>query len=410
MRISINKSRIVSLVVFLPFMEGLFGFLEYYTNEAQFRSITVIQVFMVIYFCIIEKKFFTYLIRNYKTECMLLIYMVLSLLWTNIKSSTWSTFLWIFMPILWALSLVYYCNRKRLYKKKLLSYIIDNYVIYCVFVVLVNLVKYGLFFFNGERLHTPGGGAVIFGYTTAIILAILLSYRDLYTERKRNIYVFILFFTIVCSGSRGAIWPALLIILAYFLFSNIKSAKGIITIFVVLIMLFILLLIDAGNLFSTLLPRIFDSHDYSRSVSFMGVSGVFINESVLEKIIGQGLGNVFVYQKWLIDVANGVQNELEKFFLYKNQIMLVQPHNTFFYFLLEMGLISVVFLLLILLKYFAIGVKEKKWMSCMTILCIIFVNCFDSILVVQPGIAGLIWFLVFTMFSDLGESRHLNKK
>ena len=82
---------------------------------------------------------------------------------------------------------------------------------------------------------------------------------------------------------------------------------------------------------------------------------------------------------------------------YNGVAVLVQPHNSFLYELMEGGIIG----LILMVSSFICAIKTLiKYKNSNYIFGLAFigvmllVNCFDSVLFVQPGVAGSFWLLL----------------
>ena len=90
-------------------------------------------------------------------------------------------------------------------------------------------------------------------------------------------------------------------------------------------------------------------------------------------------------------------------FLLDGISVVVQPHNTFIYILIENGILGLVLCLLALgrITVSFLNCKSYNYANKVMIVAVFgFVNCFDSILYIQPGVATLFWMMLFLVYEE----------
>ena len=120
------------------------------------------------------------------------------------------------------------------------------------------------------------------------------------------------------------------------------------------------------------------------------------------KLFGAGLNNFFPYQKWAMSVNDIDLNMITR----EGVSILVQPHNSFIYSLMESGIIGLFFLMGIIIYagWSFVHYKTDNFAFRIAFVGVLFlVNFFDSVFYVQPGTAGTFWLLLLI---TINENRH----
>ena len=150
----------------------------------------------------------------------------------------------------------------------------------------------------------------------------------------------------------------------------------------------------------------FDYSDGGRISSVINNLKVFSKFSVVEMLFGKGLGEFFPYQLWMTnrEAFSGYNT-----FYYEGQRLLVQPHNTLVYVLMESGLIGltvfgVLFYRMMKPKSTGTGVQRRIEFA-LFLIAVLMVFFFESTAFVAPGSASLWWFVVllFSAYEFAGE-------
>lgn len=409
MVIKIKKETIIALLLLLPYAEGLFSFLTVYKNYAIFRAILILEILVCLLLSIslvLNRRKVS--CKENKLEFLFIIYCAISLMWTDAKYVTVSTFLWIVVPIIYSILVYYYVKKKSLNIDLILKYIIIYMACYCCFALLRNIVRNNLFFDRSVRLNSPGGGSVIFGYTLAIFVALLYMEKCLFTIKCKNIILCIYAITIFASGSRGAMYPAIMIVLGNFLL-NMKTRKGMFRfIFIVSGLLLSAVFFNPINVLQGMFPRLFQYNEIgSRSISAVGVFNIFNKSDLIYKLIGYGLGMFFPYQEWVYCTTRTSGYTQGNLITRMGEVILVQPHNTWQYILIELGIVGVLLFTLIFFKYLRTAINMKNAPYIVLLITTIFVNMFDSIFFVEPGTAGTIWIILLLAEAQVARQKNL---
>lgn len=269
--------------------------------------------------------------------------------------------------------------------------------LYIVTNIAINFNKYGFVLFNGtdkSRLISPGGGPVIFGYTIVIVMSYLLYYKKYLSKQYNNIIITILLIGGVLTGSRGAIWPILILTLIYLI--SYKDLRKTVIAFTLLVSVFIVF--NPIDFLGDIIPRILNFSLGGRGNTTINAINVFKEQSLLLMLFGVGLSACFPYQLWSISKSS-VSNIISyNTFLYNSQVLLVQPHNTYIYLLIETGILGLTLFLLIIVFSIKIIKQQNIIGKCykyITVILIFGLNYLDSVFMIEPGSAGLWWVLLF---------------
>ena len=143
----------------------------------------------------------------------------ISVLNGNFLTSTFQ-FLWFFSSVFLAISFVRAILDLELNSVSIAKYAMFYFWLYLLFVTLYNIAQYG--YTIGDRLASTGGGSVIFGYTIALFESFGLVMRDHIKARNLNIFMVSCIICAFLTGSRGSVWPAIIIFII-FIFSIKKE-------------------------------------------------------------------------------------------------------------------------------------------------------------------------------------------
>lgn len=305
-------------------------------------------------------------------------------------------FLSIVLPINCALLWLFFTKLYILDVSRITSIGITYFSIFCIIVVIYNLIFFG-FGVDTARLLSPGGGPVIFGYTIALVFALYCAIKKSSGKKVGYFIPAILIITSLLSGSRGSIWTIIIIVSFYFIKSRSISIIKKITI-INIVIIFALLL----NEFMYLFPRITMFTDNSRLNTLINGIRIFFTSNFIEFFLGRGLTTVFPYQEWLINKTNSSLFSFYNLVLIDNIYILVQPHNTYLYLLLECGLIGLSIYIYILIQLYN-GVKTHTYYKIVFFVFVI-LNIFDSVLLIEP-VVSTFWLIILMIINEISKKK-----
>jgi O-antigen ligase len=171
----------------------------------------------------------------------------------------------------------------------------------------------------------------------------------------------------------------------------------------------VIIFLDPSNLIYEYAPRAFKIEDSARTLTWINTLKIYINQPLLSIFLGTGIGQFFPYQSWVIS-----QRSFESFFnifYFNGASLLVQPHNTFIYLLIETGFIGLSLFILGFIRIFRNSYsKAKKFNYAYAIVgVLIYLNLFDSVFLILPGISGVWWLVLFFIIGYVDqETRNSN--
>lgn len=264
--------------------------------------------------------------------------------------------LWMVSPLLFAGFLVGIAKKRGIRFSALGEITVVATALFSLVLIAYNFAAYGPGLANG-RLYCPGLGPVVLGYTNALVIALALSRKGANTIVPSSVLllsVAVLLVAAFLTGSRGGIYPALALSIIYFL--PTKNAAA--TMLLVLGAMTILLAFNPVEAFLSGRAGNLQSERYTTwETSF----AVFRDGSPLEQIFGYGLGNVFPYQDWYTGLNTGAIERAYtdgawNSFSFRGHAMLVEPHNTYIWLLLEGGVLSVIgYVICLILPLLSLG-------------------------------------------------------
>lgn len=314
--------------------------------------------------------------------------------------------LWLLVPALYGFCVV------GIVVNRLISawdFLFDAVVLFAAFsliLVVYNIGAYGASF-PVNRLYCPGLGSVISGYTFAFAVAVAFFLKHQVEGRRRimlAVSVVVLLVAVFWTGSRGGVYPALVMAALFFLPKDNAAAL----VLLMLGCLIVSLLFDPlGYLLSGRMGN-FESGRYSTWSALLGLLG----DGGLEvKALGFGLGNLFPYQQWFASysegaIVRGYTDGAWNHFTFQGVSLLVQPHNSLLWLFGECGFIGIV---LVLSLYFWMIAKPRASTRmrvgfAAVALTFILLNCFDSVAYVNMACATW-WLLLFLSFYLLTSER-----
>ena len=397
--ITINRELFAGLFILLPYIET--GFIAtkmaVFFSDGYVKAIVVIMLFIsfVLLFCGATRRHFLF-VRNklFRAECLMAVYLLVRVLFQwPLKAQYFSTMLWIVVPMFYSLILANSCFSFHLHVDELLRSVFFWFATYEIFVVIYNIVFLGLYRDSSVRMTASAGGAVIFGYTIAFMYSLLVANGSIFSKKQYYFYTILFFVCAISTGSRGSLWPMLAIAAFDWLKIKFTVRKVILVVFAFIAVI----IIDPIEKISVMFPHLFTTANTYREFTIENSFKIFAEADFFTKVFGYGIGYVFPYQKWLISVSENVIKSYENVVPILGRNMLVQPHNTYIYLTLESGLLWVALLINYIVSFFRDIVKNK--MVTLTLLALpcltfLFVNFFDSVLCVAPGVAASLWTLL----------------
>lgn len=314
--------------------------------------------------------------------------------------------LWLLIPTLYG-----YCITGIFIKKSadIFSVLFTSVVslaMFGLFLVLYNIAIYKAAFLV-NRLYCPGLGSVISGYTFSFAIAIAYILKKDISGRYKKILstaVIILLIAVFWTGSRGGVYPALIMTALYFIPESNHAALFLLS----LACLILFLTLDPLDyLFSGRMGSI-ESGRYSTWTSLLDILD---NAGIGRKLFGFGLGNIFPYQQWFSNYSDGIilhgnADGAWNHFCFNGVSLLVQPHNSWLWFLAECGLFGLIAMAAIFAcMIFKPGVSARSRFA-FSLVCFSFIalNCFDSVVFVNMASATW-WMLLFLSFSYVLSER-----
>lgn len=409
MKLRIRKERLLSLLILLPYVEAFFSFFEVYKVDSVFRSINIMTLLLALIFLLSPGRKIRLIFSYYKLELLLPIFLIFTLFWTERYLVSWSTLTWMITPIIFAISFSSYIIDKGFDINLFLKYCLTNFIFYTVVAIFHGIIVHHTFIDPSIRFNPPGGGSVIFGYSVVLYLSLMFYLKEHINLFCFSLYTLIMLIAVIGTQSRAAMWPALLLLMIHILFSR-KQNRFMLVLSIILFGVGLLSLLILPVVLQEIAPRLLQREEYARSLSFSGVKLIFSEAPLFNKLFGFGLGNVFEYQKWLIAVQEGTKLTGDIFINYRGGIILIQPHNTYFYYLLETGVVSLLLFLLPFLKYLWKAIRRYQFWYFVFIISILFINAFDSVLIVEPGVAGVIYTYCFLIYFHIDYIRSKNEQ
>ena len=404
MKMVITREKLFATLILLPYIEGNFIqdiFDLYLSNSAAIKAIIVFMIALIFIFTPIvlltglKRKF---LKKRYYSEVLLVFVTIAffqSMFLAKDLLTSFCMWLWLCIPILYACIAVEFCRLLRLDITNIFHYMLRYFALYIVIALVFYIQFRGLFLDATVRFAPRGGGAVIFGYTMALAFALALHVRSSFNNFEYYLILTTLTIGVFGTLSRGAVWTVVFCWFANFAFKTINKKK---VIFLLLlgVLIFSFASTNLANIFSSTTfigkERLLNLASFRRVETILDFLAIEKDVSFFDQLFGFGLGNVFPYINWWINIHDVTSNT----FFYNGYLLLVQPHNSFIYLILETGLIGFILILIVLFLSMKslFTKKEKCFRYQMLFFCVfILANLLDSVFFVQPGAAGLFWLL-----------------
>lgn len=401
---------LIAFLFILPYAETgiVITMFQYTTTNTFWRAILTIEVLL---FCLLivltigKKSHNIPIIAQLKHNTKpFLVYAFILLLYSiiigNATLPAITVYLMLVLPIINAYLTSKYILSKRIPVDDIIEKSVRLFVAFTIFAIFFNVIKYGFnisFSDNTRRLTSSAGGPVTFGYTIALIVALCVSNKNIFRKAEYVASLCVLFFAILLTQDRGA----LIVIVLCVLYLMKKASGKRMLIPAILILFIFLLFIWHGIQNSELVSRFTDSNvleDARVSTFTSAISAYFSDWQYI--LFGHGYNGFFPYQDWLLNTSaeDVYTNKDFNVMVYNGRYMLVQPHNSFIYMLMEMGLVGVaLFIYMIHNLLVKVGKNIKSEMK-LIIFSFVCVSCLESTIFLEPGIACIFWLIVFYSF------------
>lgn len=320
------------------------------------------------------------------------------ILFHNSKSNSYIQ-LWLFiLPYLFAKEVIIRTKNACLTNQEIVKYAVPFFVITQIIFLIINVLVYG-FSFDGDsesRIISVGGGPVILGYTVVLFMACWFIFKK---DAKPIWNLLIMSGCLIISfatGSRGSMWPSVLFTIVYITYKNGKLSP-VRSVLLLTIGIFIFMFIDLNSIF----PRLFLFNEGGRISSVASNFEAFKMYNPIEMLFGKGVGNFYPYQKWNLNNLSSMFFDYNHF-LYKGISLLVQPHNSFVYAFMEMGIIGGVLYIITIKRSLSLKIISFGKMDFEYILFVVFlmlVLFVESTLFITTGVASLWWFIIMIVGS-----------
>ncbi len=409
--IQIAKEDILSVLVLLPYFTGriLNKFLYFeLSSDAYIMPTTSLMVLLTGLFLVLnlrkrekrKPRIYAWMIG------LLIVDTALGLFFTQEIITSASVWLRLCLPMILSLLIVRYCRIYSLDFDKILTGMLKWFTVYTALMVLYHVLFRGLFTDVSVRFNPRGGGSVIFGYTVAVVFALALCVKNYFRPLTFYLILGVLTVAALATGSRGAVWPiAVLWVLHFIMMIKWTPKRAIIAAAVACVALLLIVIgfggalhdfsMTEGNIFA----RLFRTGNEPRTDTFQNAVAIMAEADIPHRIFGFGTGSVFPILKFELEMQGG--NMVSNLFTFQEKTLLVQPHNTLLYAFVENGWIGLI--LWLLLAFFICGLltknrKENKDQFIFQIVfvgTVAFVNMFDSIMYLQPGVAAVMWLMIW---------------
>lgn len=401
------KEYILAFLFVLPYAEtGPAALLLYTTSSTYWRPILSIELLILVLLIpilFVRSKAIDYRISTIKSIIVPFIAaMFFSLIYSFFLNGVALNSTTLFLMITVPLTNAYLITKLILFKGYKIQNIIRKsiflFALFVVFSIIFNIFSYGLtlnFSDETRRLSASAGGPVILGYTMSVVFAFVLSHRECFSKVELFITFSILLLGILLTQDRGALLVLGLCGL-YTLKNFSKNQKVWLCLFLLLLVPFLLSELK-DSAFFTRLTEGKVSEDY-RSITLLSAVSIYF-EDIKYVLFGHGFEGFFPYQYWLLntspdEVYSNVDFGLIK---YGDKYVLVQPHNTFVYYLMETGLVGLTFFCSIFLKTYKKSKQNKTTLS-LVLISILCISMLESALILEPGIACTLWLMLFYSF------------
>ena len=391
---------ILGFLFLIPFFAigPLRSIFSYTIRDFQFDINLVLLFVLILFFALslalIKKEGDKLITRKLFIVLSIKVIFDLSILFSGISKNInlgyfFTQYLWFILPGYYGLLYVLFINKLQLDHEQIIKIGLVFFAGYIIFNIVINGAVYD-FIFGADRLISPGGGPVIFGYSIALLFTVLVAYDYLF--KKLTFYLLAVIYLVgsLATGSRASMIPVLVIFAVYFFVD--KKIQPLTKLVIVLVAFSALML--QGSLLLRIAPRLTKLATGSRGVSAVNTLRAYGNYSLIDKLSGRGLTGFFPYQQW--NRFPELRREFTHYnrFLYNGEYLLVQPHNSFLMALMELGLLRTILLICFFGYFFIKNLIGKDYRRALFTGVFIVLNLFDSIIFVSPGSSAL-WMSMF---------------
>lgn len=390
-----NLELFLSLLFIFPYVETgiIYQSLQITAYGSMWRAALTMEVCLCIFFSLNTYRFKekNALYRRLNIFSFFLSFEVLfSAFFGNGLAPALTLALMIIIPMINAYYIFELVTRRNIDVSRVIKMGVYLFVAFVIFSIIFNIQKYGTTFSltdSTARLSASGGGPVIYGYTISLVLAFTIINRDVFSILSLLICVPILIVGILLTQDRGAF---IVIVLTFiYLFKENKA-------FFLIVLLFVIFFGYGSFTQMQVVGRaeggIFQD---ARVLSLFSSIYSMIDDKVY-LVFGHGLNGFFPYQHWqLTTTGTDVFEDAEfNLFNYNGIPFLVQPHNSYIYIFMELGLVGLFFFISIIVMFTKRLFQNKK--TRLIALSFLIVSFLESALILEPTTCCL-WYLMLVL-------------
>ena len=318
---------------------------------------------------------------------------------------------WFIIPIYVALTVLRFIDTKQLPIKSIARSVTFIYALYLLVCISWNVLFLGFKISSGTysyRLYSTGGGTLTLAYMAVIFAFFVYLKKEWFSNTERNLLLLLYTVIALVTASRLSFW--MIICLASLIL--LKDKRSVQKVVILLSVAVALIVADPIKIIYSYAPRLMNLNvsESERFVTWGNAVSIFNDGNIIQMLFGRGFGHFFPYQHWLknYDLANRYSKTFN-LFSYNGKLLLVQPHNITIYFLLEGGLVGTLLLVLYWIRIFIKSSKMKNLREMLFLIAVVVVTQYDSLLIVQPGAAFIVWLLVFISSENQKCSGEINE-
>lgn len=393
----------IAFLFVLPYLERGFisEFLSFKTSTLVWRGVLTLEI-VVFVFLAVKRLFLGVKIRkiNYGITLFFLVIFVNSLIYSAISNEYFrglNVCLMILLPLVNAFFVISIIDKEHIGISSVVKKSIYLYSAFTIFTIFYNVAFLGmsLSFFETQRMSAPAGGVVTLGYTMSLVFTLMIACRRCFKTVELIVLGIVLLYGVFLTKDRGSI-PIIIIDFVYlFMVQRNKNMR-----IVLFIPFTIILLLSAFIIVPFFLKRNVSLLSFLKDDRFTSaynsIEALIKNPDKI--LFGYGLNGFFPYQKWLATTMPEDRWTANfNTFLLDDKRILVQPHSTWLYLLMETGLAGVFCFV------FMFACILKKWIRKSGVLLVVLNICvlslLESTLILEPGIAVLWWLiLLYTIY------------